>query len=80
VKKGISPVVTVVVILLVVVIVALAWYYFSAPPTQPGGRRDVGIGVPLPAKGEVRPAAKEKAAEARAKLEEQRESGAPPGQ
>ncbi|UCH34097.1 MAG: hypothetical protein JSV65_16330 [Armatimonadota bacterium] len=75
-KKGISPVVTVVVILLVVLIVALAWYIFSTPRATPGD--DTGISIEVTPKEEAGSVAREKAAEAKEELDDQRESSAEP--
>lgn len=83
-KKQISPVVTVIVILVVVAVVALLWTHFSAPGKErAGGRGGFGFNVSGGDLSKVNPAdlqkAREAAAAAKNKLNEQRQSGRAPG-
>ena len=85
-KKGVSPLTTVLVILLVLAIAALAYFYFSTPRQEAKGPQAGGGMAPIApgqATGEFKPAgpeARQKAEEAKKKLEEQRRSGKTPGQ
>jgi hypothetical protein len=81
-KRAVSPLFAVIMVVLVLIIAGLLWYIFSVPKQEQPGARGPGIGLSVPKPGAaIPPVVKEKAAEAKAKLEagaKAKEKGAAP--